>query len=281
MKAKGWSIPQTARRVFQELEELDWTRARIVDVGAGRGAFSKLVGEWLMNARSLEPKERLFACDLIPESFEYDGVACARTESDGRLPFPDEHFDATVSIEVVEHVEDQFAFLRELARVTKPGGKVIVTTPNVLNMSSRVRTLLTGFPALFDPLPLSTRDPRLLGGHIHPIAPYFLAYDALRAGLERPRLVHDRVKTSAATWTVLASPALLAARAWHHLRLARKRPQLLEENRELLRAQNGWSVLTGRTAVLVAHKPHARGAPAAAAAQRACDARGAMERSSA
>lgn len=255
MKAKGWSIPHTSRRVFQELESLDWTRARIADVGAGRGAFSKLVGEWLRSARSLEPREHVFACDLIPESFEYDGVACARTGADGRLPFPDAQFDATVSIEVVEHVEDQFAFLRELARITRPGGKVIVTTPNVLNMNSRLRTLFTGFPALFDPLPLATRDPRLLGGHIHPISPYFLAYDALRAGLVRPRLVHDRVKSSAATLTVLASPALLAGRAWHRLRLARKRPALLAENRELLAAQNGWSLLTGRTAVLVAEKP--------------------------
>jgi len=254
-KAKGWSIPSTARCVFRELSALDWTQARVCDVGAGRGAFSKLVGEWLEHEHGREPRQHVFACDLIPESFEYPAIACARTGADGRLPFPDAHFDASVSIEVIEHVQDQFAFLRELARITKPGGRVIVTTPNVLNMNSRLRTLLTGFPALFDPLPLSAADPRLLGGHIHPISPYFLAYTALRAGLERPRLVHDRTKSSAAAWTVLASPALLAGRAWHTLRLARKRPALLAENRELLAAQHGWRMLTSRTAVLVAQRP--------------------------
>jgi SAM-dependent methyltransferase len=255
MRAKGWSIPHTARRVFQELETLDWRAARVADVGAGRGAFSKLVGDWLRERHGLDPRAHLFACDLIPESFEYDGVACTRTGPDGRLPFPDAHFDATVSIEVVEHVEDQFAFLRELARVTRPGGKVIVTTPNVLNLNSRLGTLLTGFPALFGPLPLATRDPRLLGGHIHPVAPYFLAYDALRAGLVRPRLVHDRIKSSAALLTVLFAPALLAGAAWHRLRLAKKHPALLAENRALLSMQDGWSLLTGRTTVLVAEKP--------------------------
>lgn len=254
-KAKGWSIPHTARSVFAELADLEWQSARVCDVGAGRGAFSKLVGDWLTDEKRLQPREHLFACDLIPESFEYDGIPCARTNADGTLPFPEERFDATVSIEVVEHVQDQFAFLRELARVTKPGGRVIVTTPNVLNMNSRVRTLLTGFPALFDPLPLASNDPRLLGGHIHPIAPYFLAYTALRAGLVRPRLVHDRTKSSAAALTVLAGPALLAGRAWHTLRLRRKRPALLDENRSLLSAQHGWRMLTSRTAVLVAEKP--------------------------
>jgi SAM-dependent methyltransferase len=257
-RAKGWSIPHTSRRVFAELEALDWTNARVCDVGAGRGAFSQLLGEWLVNAQQLEPRAHLFACDLIPASFEYEGVACAKTNADGTLPFPNDHFDATVSIEVVEHVQDQFAFLRELARVTKPGGRVIVTTPNVLNMNSRLRTFLTGFPALFDPLPLAHDDPRLLGGHIHPISPYFLAYVALRAGLEAPQLVHDRTKSSAAALAVLASPALLAGRALHAARLRRKRPALLAENRALLDAQNGWRMLTSRTAVLVARKPLAR-----------------------
>ena len=81
----------------------------------------------------------------------------------------------------VEHVEDPFAFVRELARIARPGAKVIVTTPNVLSLPSRVRTLVWGFPELFDPLPLAGADERLLTGHIHPIAPYYLALTALRA----------------------------------------------------------------------------------------------------
>ncbi len=71
MNAKGWSIPHTSRRVFAELETLPWEHARVLDVGAGRGAFSKLVGEWLAGAKGVEPRAHLFACDLIPESFEY------------------------------------------------------------------------------------------------------------------------------------------------------------------------------------------------------------------
>ncbi len=47
-----------------------------------------------------------------------------------RLPFPDGSFDLVVSIDVHEHLNDPLPVTRELARVTRAGGTVIVTTPN-------------------------------------------------------------------------------------------------------------------------------------------------------
>ncbi len=158
MKAKGWSNPKTSETVFRLLDaELDWKTARVADVGAGRGALSYRLSEFLRDEQQLEPREHVFPCDLIPASFEVETLECRQTGADGRLPFEDAHFDATISIEVIEHVEDQFAFLRELVRITKPGGLIVVTTPNTLQMGSRLRTLATGFPTLFDPLPLAVR----------------------------------------------------------------------------------------------------------------------------
>jgi SAM-dependent methyltransferase len=252
VKAKPWSSPKTSERVFELLEGLDWVNARIVDVGAGRGWFSKVLAERLRERHGVDPREHVFPCDAFPESFEVEELECLRTRPDGGLPFPDGSFDAAVSIEVIEHVEDQLAFLREIVRVVKPGGTVVVTTPNVLSMASRVRTLLWGFPELYDPLPLDDRDTRRLSGHIHPIAPYFLAHAALRAGLVEPSLHSDRTKRSSAIWTVLLSPALLAAQVFHRARLRRKRPEVLEENRGLIAAQGGWSLLTSRTTILEA-----------------------------
>ena len=46
------------------------------------------------------------------------------------LPFPDGSFDLVTSFQVLEHVPDTTAFLGELARVTRPGGTVILATPN-------------------------------------------------------------------------------------------------------------------------------------------------------
>lgn len=50
--------------------------------------------------------------------------------SENHLPFPENKFDCVVSIDVHEHLEDPNPFTRELCRVTKPNGKVIVTVPN-------------------------------------------------------------------------------------------------------------------------------------------------------
>ena len=244
----------TTRRVIELLAPLDWRRARVADVGAGNGYFSHALGE-MLRACGLDPGAHLVACDALPEAFQYAPVQCAPVGADGRLPFGDASFEAVVSIEVIEHVENQFAFLRELARIAKPGALVIVTTPNTLNANSRLRTLLQGFPLLFDPVPLAGGNLRELSGHIHPVSPYFLALMALRAGLIEPSFHPDRTKTSAAMQTALLGPALWLAALAQRRRLRRKWPGLYEENAALLDAINGWGMLTCRTTVLRARKP--------------------------
>ena len=46
------------------------------------------------------------------------------------LPFPDDSFDLVTTFQVLEHVPDPTAFLQEIKRVARPGGTVIVATPN-------------------------------------------------------------------------------------------------------------------------------------------------------
>jgi 2-polyprenyl-3-methyl-5-hydroxy-6-metoxy-1,4-benzoquinol methylase len=48
-------------------------------------------------------------------------------------PFPDDEFDTIVSNHTVEHVPDLMAFVTELYRITKPGGRIKFITPHYTN----------------------------------------------------------------------------------------------------------------------------------------------------
>ncbi len=53
------------------------------------------------------------------------------------LPFEDQIFDFVVSFQVIEHIEKDDFFVKEIQRVLKPNGKFIVTTPNILTTLTR------------------------------------------------------------------------------------------------------------------------------------------------
>ncbi len=61
------------------------------------------------------------------------------------LPFRSATFDLVMMLEVVEHLADIPHILREIARVMKPDGVAILSTPNRLNVTSRLHYLLSGF----------------------------------------------------------------------------------------------------------------------------------------
>lgn len=130
---------------------------RLLDVGCGRGAVASLLSERFDEVHGVDADEEALA------TAAERGVGVARADLDREpLPFADGYFDAVVSLDVIEHVLDPATFVRELARVLRPGGKVYLATPNV-RFLGYLRTLL-----LKGRFPLTSSDPRgWQGGHIH------------------------------------------------------------------------------------------------------------------
>src|SRR6185503_7546174 len=112
----------------------DKKRGRVLDIPAGFGREAAHLGE-------LGFETVLF--DLFPRPSEKNPQTWVRGDATKNLPFANDRFDYVLTREGIEHFENQALFLKECARVLKPRGTLLLTTPNITNIRSRVSYLLT------------------------------------------------------------------------------------------------------------------------------------------
>ncbi len=135
--------------------------ARVLEIGTTPGQFTEILRRagYEVAGVDLFPEQR---ADLWREL----GVEVRFCNLDEQpLPYADEQFDTVVFSEVIEHLAGSpLPALREIARVLRRGGRLVLTTPNQLYIKSRLRTLadvLLGRP--FEPFDEFTRAMRLQG----------------------------------------------------------------------------------------------------------------------
>ncbi|MEL7537204.1 MAG: class I SAM-dependent methyltransferase [Pseudomonadota bacterium] len=176
----------------------DLTGKTVVDIPCGDGRTTR---EFL--ARGAD----VVSLDLFPEFFKVDGQPARYADLSERLPLADESCDLIVCQEGIEHVPNQLFVLEEFNRVLKPGGQLLLTTPNYSHLRARLSQFLfeTDFwkrmpPTEVDSVWFSEKNAdKLYFGHLFLIGAQKLATLLTLAGFE----VEQRVKTDVGTTSVL------------------------------------------------------------------------------
>lgn len=220
---------------------------RHLDIGSGAGTLVKMINtiapgftshcvdytDQLLNDKNIP-------LDVVDLNFE-------------KLPHPDSTFDFVTCTEVIEHLENYRLIIREAYRVTKPNGIAVFTTPNVLNLNSRLRYLNYGFHSLFGPLRVNRSEAFSTGGHITPVQYFYLGHSLLEAGFSKIEITIDKKQTSAIPWLLLLFPIIklfgLAAN-----RREQKKNNVATDNAELTEPINSIDMLLGRTIIVKALK---------------------------
>jgi len=132
----GLSQEAIYRMVDDAMEEYGLTGGMVVDVGCGEGRLERHLSKRFSRYVGVD----VIRYDGFPETGEF-----LQTDLDsGRIPMPDCAADVAVSVETIEHVENPRGFVRELTRIVRPGGWVILTTPNQLSFLSLLTRLVRG-----------------------------------------------------------------------------------------------------------------------------------------
>jgi len=133
----------------------DLPKGKVLDLGCGSGDYAQ---------RLKESGFEVTASDMDVKRFNYhDTIEFKESHLDRPLPFGDQSFDHIIFLEVIEHIYNPDFVIREISRVLKPNGVLILSTPNILNIGSRLRFLFEGSFDFF-------REPILDYSKIFPMA---------------------------------------------------------------------------------------------------------------
>jgi len=230
----------------------------VLDIPAGGAVQSRALSEL---------GYRVVSVDLFAPAQRHPAAAWICADANDVLPFRDAAFDYVLSREGIEHLEDQMGFLRSCARVIRPGGKIVLTTPNLMHLSARASGFLTGQRNLRRGLMNEVQTPRspngerarVYHGHAFMLDYYRARYMMRLVGFDHLEVYTDRWSpTSVAMspivpilWMAMKFSAAASAR---NARRPGHRPPRDEVTREIIGHVLSPALLYGKRMVIVAER---------------------------
>ena len=224
----GWKLAEIVNYDFRLLKELpEGAVARFAGVGNPFAMGKPLPGQTVLDIGSGAGMDALLAAkmvgyegfvygiDLTPEMVELaqqhadnqgaDNLAFIHASAES-IPLADNSIDMVISNGVINLCHDKERVFSEIVRVLKPGGTLLITTPNIMSIKSRTRFLFYGYHDFFRfiKLPRGFRHghPEYDHQHINPMTFTELRYALEKAGLEVTG-VHTNRYVTARRWGFL------------------------------------------------------------------------------
>ncbi|MBI3450702.1 MAG: methyltransferase domain-containing protein [Acidobacteria bacterium] len=181
--------------LYQVTREQVIRRARhrgvLVDLGCGAGSLYSVLGPHF---------SRYVGVDLIGYQGFPAGASARRVLGDlesGRTGLREGCADVVCSIETIEHLENPRALFREIVRIVRPGGLVVVTTPNQLSLASKISLLVRNEFMFFQ------ERPGLYPSHVSALLEIDLVRMARENGLEHVEAMYTgsgRIPLTSRRW---------------------------------------------------------------------------------
>jgi SAM-dependent methyltransferase len=198
-------LHDTVLKILQPLP-----RGVILDCPAGEGALAQRLVAAGFQVRS---------CDLYSELFRLDDVEIKRGDLAGTLPYSAASFDYIASLDGLEHIDSPAQAFREYRRLLKPGGHLIISVPNIMNVEERLKWLLFGYTSHFKPLSNQSKSKIAhdyagmdeIAVHANPIGYNELRYYLEKNGFTIQAVYRDRKKANQwLYWPIVALIRVLA-----------------------------------------------------------------------
>lgn len=237
-------IPEnTSKNTHNKVEELLLKSAdikKVLDIPCGHGAFTK---------RLIDKNIEVYSGD-IENILQVDNPRFRVTDMNETLPFENDFFDAIVCIDGIEHLERQYDFTKECWRTLKPGGSMVISTPNINSLRSRWRWFLTAHHNKCKS-PLNEEQPSALH-HIALLSFSHLRYMLHRTGFQITEITTNRIK--AANWAYALWTPLAYIKTSRVFKKEEKDPGQMQRNKEILKQLFLTDVLFGETLIVKAVK---------------------------
>src|SRR3989344_5125973 len=127
-------------KVLEVTEKLK-PEGKSLEIGCADGSFSEKLKKKGLDAYGIDISRGAI------EKANKKGIKALAINAETGLPFEDNEFDLVVATEVIEHIYDTDFLIKEMNRVVKRGGHLVISTPNLASLVNRAKLLLGKYPS--------------------------------------------------------------------------------------------------------------------------------------